>query len=206
MATAAGRPGRLAYDPNRTNVRPKSEAHRGPAAGRRPGGRCRVGSRLAVRVGDGRGRPVDDHGLARWLASVAPSSTSDSEVSVALVSDAFMRTLNRRFRGRREVTDVLSFATEDRPALRRGVSRHSNRPRHPHALGDIVIAAGVASRQARRLGHPYATELRVLALHGLLHLLGYDHDTDSGEMARAERRLRRRGGLTGGLVERVTQA
>jgi probable rRNA maturation factor len=70
-------------------------------------------------------------------------------------------------------------------------------------LGDIVIARGVARRQARHAGHSELTEWRVLALHGLLHLLGYDHDRDSGRMRRAERRLRRRGGLPNGLIERA---
>ena len=69
-------------------------------------------------------------------------------------------------------------------------------------LGDIVIARGVARRQAIEVGHSEATELKVLALHGLLHLLGYDHERDSGAMARLEHRLRRRGGLREGLIER----
>ena len=70
-------------------------------------------------------------------------------------------------------------------------------------LGDIVIARGVARRQAREAGHADATELRVLALHGLLHLLGYDHESDDdGRMARVEARLRRKGGLRDGLIER----
>jgi rRNA maturation RNase YbeY len=72
-------------------------------------------------------------------------------------------------------------------------------------LGDIVIARGVARRQARAAGHDEATELRVLALHGLLHLLGYDHERDSGQMARLERRLRRKAGLPGGLIERAAR-
>jgi len=70
-------------------------------------------------------------------------------------------------------------------------------------LGDIVIARGVARRQARRAGHSERTELRILALHGLLHLMGYDHHRDGGTMARLERRLRRRGGLREGLIERA---
>ena len=70
-------------------------------------------------------------------------------------------------------------------------------------LGDIVIARGVARRQARANGHDEPMELRVLALHGLLHLLGYDHERDGGTMARVEHRLRRRGGLTAGLLDRV---
>ena len=82
-------------------------------------------------------------------------------------------------------TDVLSF------------------PGDGGSLGDIAIAAGVASRQARAARHPLATELRVLALHGLLHLLGYDHETDQGEMARVEERLRRRAGLPAGLIGRA---
>jgi probable rRNA maturation factor len=69
-------------------------------------------------------------------------------------------------------------------------------------LGDVVIARGVAARQARAAGHDERTEWRVLALHGLLHLLGYDHDRDRGEMRRVEARLRRRGGLDAGLIER----
>jgi probable rRNA maturation factor len=70
-------------------------------------------------------------------------------------------------------------------------------------LGDIVIARGVARRQARGAGHSERTELRVLALHGLLHLLGYDHERDDGRMRRVERRLRRKGGLREGLIERA---
>jgi probable rRNA maturation factor len=71
-------------------------------------------------------------------------------------------------------------------------------------LGDIVIAAGVAVRQARAAGHSRLTELRILALHGLLHLAGYDHESDHGEMARLERRLRQRAGLREGLIERAS--
>ena len=70
-------------------------------------------------------------------------------------------------------------------------------------LEDIVIARGVARRQAREARHSEQTELRVLALHGLLHLLGYDHDQDDGRMRRVERRLRRKGGLHEGLIERA---
>jgi hypothetical protein len=70
-------------------------------------------------------------------------------------------------------------------------------------LGDIVIARGVARRQARAAGHTERTELRILALHGLLHLLGYDHERDHGRMLRVEQRLRRKGGLREGLIERA---
>ncbi|MBI4487144.1 MAG: rRNA maturation RNase YbeY [Acidobacteria bacterium] len=70
-------------------------------------------------------------------------------------------------------------------------------------LGEIVIARGVARRQARAAAHTELTELRILALHGLLHLLGYDHELDNGRMQRMERRLRRKGGLREGLIERT---
>ncbi len=150
---------------------------------------------LAVSVSDGRGRPVADGGLARWLARVAPS-TARGEVAIALVSDARMRVLNRSYRRKDYATDVLSFPPSD----------PGSRAPDPgtRALGDIVIATGVARRQAREAGHRYEAELRVLALHGLLHLLGYDHDRrgDRGRMARAEARLRRRGRLAAGLIER----
>ena len=88
--------------------------------------------------------------------------------------------------------------------LKPGPTRSPARNHAAHApfLGDIVIARGVAARQAREAGHAERTEWRVLALHGLLHLLGYDHEQDDGEMHRVERRLRRKGGLELGLIER----
>jgi len=123
-------------------------------------------------------------GLARWLATTAPARARGAVV-VALVSDARVRRLNAKFRAKNSPTDVLSFPAEE-----------------PGFLGEIVIASGVALRQARQAGHPIQVELRVLALHGLLHLLGYDHERDDGRMARVERRLRRKGGLREGLIER----
>jgi probable rRNA maturation factor len=139
-----------------------------------------------VSVTDGRGRPVRDGGLARWLSRVAPRAVR-GEVAIALVSDARMRALNRTYRRKDYATDVLSFPADA-----------------PPALGDLVIANGVARRQAREAGHSHQTELRVLALHGLLHLLGYDHESadDDGRMKRAELRLRKKGGLRAGLIER----
>jgi probable rRNA maturation factor len=126
-------------------------------------------------------------GLAAWLAGVAPGQAR-GEVTVALVSDRRMRALNRMFRGEDSATDVLSFGVV--ATASRARSRTNDGP-----LGDIVIATGVAARQAREQGHTVATELRILALHGLLHLLGYDHERDGGAMARVESRLRRKGGL-----------
>jgi probable rRNA maturation factor len=127
---------------------------------------------------------VRARGLGPWLAEVAPARARGS-VTVAIVPDARVRALNRVYRRTDAPTDVLSF-----PSGERGF------------LGDVVIAGGVARRQAGAAGHSLQTELRVLALHGLLHLLGYDHERDGGRMARLERRLRRRGGLVEGLIER----
>jgi probable rRNA maturation factor len=141
-------------------------------------------------------------GLARWLEAAAPRSAR-GEVTVALVTDARMRSLNRSFRGVDKATDVLSFPAPEpdagrQPAWARGAKSHTYR-----YLGDIAIAAGVARRQALAEGHALATELRVLALHGLLHLLGYDHERDLGQMRRIEERLRRRAGLPSGLIARA---
>jgi probable rRNA maturation factor len=129
-------------------------------------------------------RGIRAPGLARWLSSVAPARARGT-VAVVLVSDSRIRGLNRRYRRKNGATDVLSFPSDD--------AGH---------IGDIVIALGVARRQARAAGHGLQTELRVLALHGLLHLLGYDHEHDAGRMARVEARLRIRGGLREGLIER----
>lgn len=139
-------------------------------------------------------------GLAAWLGRTAPASAS-GEVTVALVSDRRMRALNRMFRGRDYATDVLSFPVGN-PSTRPGGARTSLD--EAATLGDIVIATGVAARQAREHGHALGTEFRVLALHGLLHLLGYDHEEDAGRMARAEARLRTKGGLPTGLIARVS--
>ena len=133
------------------------------------------------------GVPAGGRALAAWLEGVAPSRARGS-LTVAVTTDARVRALNRRFRGVSKPTDVLSFPADE-----------------PGELGDIVIARGVAARQARELGHPLATELKVLALHGLLHLLGYDHEQDHGRMARTEARLLRQGGLGAGLIERAAR-
>ena len=144
-------------------------------------------------------------GLSAWLRRVAPASARGT-VNVALVSDARMRVLNRSYRRKDYATDVLSFPAQP-PAFRRPARQPPGYqalqpPASSPCLGDIVIAVGVARRQARSGGHAETTELRILALHGLLHLLGYDHEQDDGRMGRVERRLRRKGGLREGLIER----
>ena len=130
---------------------------------------------------------VRARGLAAWLSSVAPGRARGT-ITVAVVPDRRVRALNRRYRRKDSPTDVLSFPADE-----------------PGELGDVVIAHGVAARQAAAAGHSLSMEIRVLALHGLLHLLGYDHERDDGTMRRLERRLRVRGGLREGLIERETQ-
>ncbi len=120
-----------------------------------------------------------DRELAGWLdrlvGDLAPGIDS---VAVRFVGDRTMRRLNRIFRSLDKTTDVLSFPGEV------GVEgRH---------LGDIVVSVPQAVRQASERGHPIGDELRLLVLHGVLHCLGHDHETDDGEMERLERRLRRK--------------
>lgn len=141
-------------------------------------------ARLRVSVASPDSATITTRGLGSWLAKIAPASAR-GDVSVALVSDKRMQALNRQFRGKDAVTDVLSFPSDTRGFL-----------------GDVVIASGVARRQAKAAAHTVQTEIRVLALHGLLHLLGYDHESDGGKMARVEARLRKRAGLKEGLIER----
>ena len=142
---------------------------------------------LQVTVTSHTRRPTRVPGLADWLSGAAPAR-SRGEVSLAFVTDAAIRALNRQHRRTDAPTDVLSFPSDE-----------------PRFLGDIVIAAGVARRQARRAGHGFGVEARVLALHGLLHLLGHDHETDQGQMERLEARLRRRAGLREVLIEREVE-
>ena len=110
-----------------------------------------------------------------------------------ITTDSELRRLNREFRDEDAVTDVLSFPA--RP-LRDGRGSVAS-------LGDIAVAAGRAREQARAFGHTVEQEIQILMLHGVLHLLGMDHETDSGRMARAERRWRETLGLPNGLIERV---
>jgi probable rRNA maturation factor len=155
--------------------------------------------RLRVIVTDGTGRPVRDGGLGAWLAAIAPARAT-GEVGVALVSDGEVRVLNRRYRRKNQPTDVLAFSTNPGPRPTSYDTRSG--------LGDIAIATGVARRQAKAAGHSLQAELRVLALHGLLHLLGYDHGDPRARvrMARVEVRLRQRGGLDSALLERAGRA
>ncbi len=122
---------------------------------------------------------VDLKALSKFLPPLSRATrVSPERFAVALVSDRRIAALNRRYRHRAGATDVLSF-----PASGNGY------------LGDVVVSAETARRQARRLGHSLTEEVQLLMLHGLLHLMGYDHERDNGRMNRRELALRRRLGL-----------
>ena len=130
--------------------------------------------------------------LGRYLSEAQAAVGLLGQVTVLLTTDATIRRLNCRFRGKDEATDVLSFP--------------STNPAHgPEKIaGDVAISVETARKQAAEQGHALGVELRVLVLHGLLHLAGYDHETDAGKMQRRERQLRARLGLPEGLIERAS--
>jgi probable rRNA maturation factor len=130
-----------------------------------------------------RGRRLRPAGLARFVARLTrevPPRRADS-LTLCLVSERKMREYNRVFRGQDRPTDVLSFSDDGEPD-----------PEGKVHLGDIVISVPTAARQARVAGHSLPCELRILALHGYLHLLGYDHERDGGKMMQLQRRLERK--------------
>ena len=128
--------------------------------------------------------------LRRFITRARRAAGLKGTVDVLVTSNAEMKSLNQRFRGIDKATDVLSF-----PAVR-------DNPRKDFA-GEIALSAEIAAHNARSLGHPAAQEVKILVLHGILHLRGYDHDRDDGQMARRERQLRAQLRLPVGLIERT---
>ena len=128
----------------------------------------------------------------RFLARAQDAVRLKGHVSVLLTTDVALRKLNRQFRGKNKPTDVLSFPADTL------VQRQEK--------GDLAISVETARKQAREQGHSLASELKILMLHGLLHLAGYDHETDDGAMARREMKLRAKLGLPQGLIERAGSA
>lgn len=127
--------------------------------------------------------------LRRFLAKARRAVGLNGEISVLLTSDSAMRQLNRSFRGKDKPTDVLSFPAVDAVATK--------------LAGDLAISVDIASANAAELGHSLEDEVRVLILHGLLHLAGYDHESDNGQMARKESHLRAELGLPFNLIART---
>ena len=158
--------------------------------------------------------------LEAFLARVREQlRLNGSEITVCLVSDPAIAHMNETFRHKKGPTDVLSFPSDDRNAVSkhgfvgaslqgaRARSQHDAAPRSrrlaknsastvdTHSLGDIAISPATARRNAKKFGRTLPSELQILILHGVLHLLGYDHETDNGQMTRVENRLRRKLGL-----------
>lgn len=131
---------------------------------------------------------LSEAALQRFLTRARKAVRLQGEVSLLLTSNREMRNLNRKFRGKDKPTDVLSFPAADAVA--------------PDCAGDLAISADIAQSNARELGHSTEDEVRILILHGLLHLAGYDHETDAGQMARKESRLRNALGLPSTLIQR----
>jgi probable rRNA maturation factor len=130
--------------------------------------------------------------LARFAARAARAARLPGRVNVLVTSNRDLQALNRRFRGKDSPTDVLSFPPL--PGL------------DPDLAGDIAISAEMAAQSARALGHPPADEIKILVLHGILHLAGYDHESDHGAMARQEEKLRRELRLPSSLITRNSAA
>jgi probable rRNA maturation factor len=129
----------------------------------------------------------NDHEVAAFARQVGREVGGGREFAVVVASDAALRQANARFRGKRYATDVLSFPDGEQGRL-----------------GDILISAHRAQRQAGEHGHSVEDELKLLILHGILHLMGYDHESDRGDMRRAEMRWRKKYGLEPALTERAT--
>jgi probable rRNA maturation factor len=127
--------------------------------------------------------------LDRFLACARRAAGLKGGVNVLVTSSAEMKSLNRRFRGKDKPTDVLSFPAEP------GAGKQF--------AGEIAISAEIATQNARALGHTPAEEVKILALHGILHLRGYDHECDNGAMARREKQLRAKLHLPLALIERT---
>ena len=128
--------------------------------------------------------------LARFVTRARQAAALKGTVDVLVTSNTEMKSLNRRFRGKDKPTDVLSFP------------RASDDARNEFA-GEIAISAEIAAQNAFALGHTPAQEVKILVLHGILHLRGYDHERDGGQMTRREERLRTRLGLPIGLIDRT---
>ena len=126
---------------------------------------------------------VSPKALERFVAVARREANLQGDVNVLLTNDRKMRELNRRFRRKDKTTDVLSFPSLDG--------------------GDIAISLPLAKENARTLGHKIGDELKILILHGTLHLKGHDHESDNGAMARLERRLRKKLALPLSLTERA---
>jgi probable rRNA maturation factor len=131
--------------------------------------------------------------LTAFVRGACAAISLQGEVSILLTTDAALREMNRIYRRKDKPTDVLSFAATGLPG-------------GPVLAGDLAISLDTAGRQAQEFGHALLLEVKVLLLHGLLHLAGFDHEQDTGQMARRERALRAKFDLPIGLIQRAAPA
>jgi len=132
---------------------------------------------------------VSEASLSRFLTRAKRAARLAGTVNILVTGNQQMRSLNRRFRHKDRPTDVLSFPSDFAV---------------PGFAGDVAISVQIARENARRLRHPLIDELKILMLHGVLHLAGYDHEADNGKMARHECSLRKKLGLPVALIERAS--
>ena len=137
---------------------------------------------------------LNEDALGRFVLRARKAVGLRGQVNVLVTSSTAVRSLNLRFRRQNKATDVLSFPS---------TSPISESRKATKMAGDVAISADIALKNSFRLGHPAAHEIKILALHGMLHLAGFDHERDNGEMARKEAKLRRALGLPAALIERV---
>lgn len=149
-------------------------------------------ARAESRKSDAKTRVPTARTLTLFLRKAQAAVRLKGQLSVLLTTDANIKKLNRQFRGKNKATDVLSFPAADYLV--------------GEVAGDLAISVPTARKQAANQGHALGVELKVLMLHGLLHLAGYDHEIDEGQMARRERLLRAKLKLPLGLIERSTEA
>jgi probable rRNA maturation factor len=137
--------------------------------------------------------PLNKRELARFAKQAIQAAGASGDISILLTNDERLRELNQQFRKKNKPTDVLSFSAVEWSEGR--ASKH---------LGDLAISLDTAANQAESFGHSLATEVKILILHGTLHLAGYDHEQDQGDMALIEARLRKEFDLPATLIERTT--
>lgn len=139
---------------------------------------------------------LSESALERFILRARKAAGLRATVNVLVTSSPAIRALNRQFRKQNKATDVLSFPSE--PHLQNG--------QRLRLAGDVAISADIARQNSVRLGHPVSQEIKILVLHGILHLAGFDHERDNGRMARRESDLRRALRLPVALIERTQSA
>lgn len=137
---------------------------------------------------------LNEDALDRFVLRARKAVGLRARVNVLITSSGAVRELNRQFRGQNSATDVLSFPS---------TSSASKARKRAMQAGDVAISADIARENSIRLGHSISQEIKILALHGILHLAGFDHERDNGAMARKEATLRRALRLPAALIERV---